>query len=122
MVKKIAILLLFVAQASLADVNTDIQNCLNSNSTEAGSKTTCVQTAMNAEEQNQIKTLFSLYKNFVTNELNPTGGGGGGPVTNTTPLLTQPKASTPNPATAPPPSPTSQPAKTTPNQGGIQYY
>jgi hypothetical protein len=120
---RIALLLLTLFSVSiLADVNSDVQDCLNNKSNGASGKTGCVQDAIDKEEQNQIQKLFEIYSNFVSNEIN--SGNFGAPQTgaSTAPAIpTTPPKAAPQPSQAPPPPPISQPNKPAP-QGGIQYY
>jgi hypothetical protein len=109
----------------LADVNSDVQDCLKSKG--AGGKTGCVQGAIDKEEQNQIQKLFNVYSNFVSNEIN--SGNFGAPQTGpSTSAPATPTTGPQPPSSAPPPPPVSQPIKpgsqpTKPgSQGEIKYF
>lgn len=123
---------------SSSGVNEAVSKCLGSSSTTAGSKTSCVQSAIANESTNQINTLYQLYTQFVAQDLanlNSGSGGGTGGVTSGSGGPSGSVGNTPKPPAArpapppasggtqtapPPPPPTAQPQKQ--NQGGIQYY
>jgi hypothetical protein len=121
MVKIVTVILLLFSFPSWADVNSDVNDCLKSNT--SGGKAACVQAAIAKESQNQIQKLFTLYSNFASNQLNPGAGGapqGGGAIMPPAPAtITAPKPVTPPPQapiappTAPPP-PTAQPPGSVP--------
>lgn len=140
-----AVILFFVTNSVFADLSTtitNVNNCLTGGaSTASGSKSSCIQSAINAEMTNQQATLFRTYANYTNpgisyygvtfNTQTPsTPGGGAGstqsaapagnispfyPVKPSTPVQGQSVPSQSSGATTvppPPPKPT----------GGIQYY
>jgi hypothetical protein len=126
----IALWLLF-SLPSFADVFSDVQKCLSGQA--AGvNKATCVQTAINAEETNQIQKLFQLYLNFANQAQNNNNGSMSGTnvprslvrvgtMGRAIPSLKVSNAPPSNPAVSVPA--VSAPSRSAPkNQGGIQYY
>lgn len=124
-----------------------VTSCLSSSSgssSAAGSKTSCVQNAINAEATNQINSLFQTYANAVnfgisyygsqagTNTPNSSTGGGSGSNTSggstsgtgggTTSTFVYPRSKSPPPAPGQSPGASALPPQPSKSPGGIQYY
>jgi hypothetical protein len=135
MVKRLLLLSFFLLTTTklLADVNSDVAQCLSQGATSANAKTNCVQNAIAQEEKNQATTLYNAYSSFITKTLN--GGGIGGTQTSNTARIGSttsrymperlrmptPTGSTQITPASPPPV-SQAPQTTSPLQGGIKYY
>ena len=85
MVKRLLpFLLLLTITTLLADVNSDVAQCLSGSGASANNKTVCVQNAIAKEGKNQVTTLYSTYTSFAANDLKTLNGGGAAPTGNMT--------------------------------------
>lgn len=128
MVKRfLPLLSLALATTCLGDVNSDIQQCLTESSTQAGSKTACVQKAINnatVGANGQASQLYNAYITFAQSDLGniSSSGSSQGSMPATQPAaVSYPNTAPPAGQRSAPMAPPQAPNAPAP-QSGIKYY
>lgn len=124
--------LILLSTPTWADLNSDIQQCLNGQLKQGQSKSQCVSTAIDSAQKTKQTQAFGVYSQFESQNLagDTSGGGGGeslGPVgpqqPSVGPIPQRPAAPTTPQAPAPAPqAPANQPQTAPKAPGGIQYF